>query len=714
MKRLLYLLFLLCFFFLQVRAENKLAEFGFSNRSAITKYSVELNEQKNLNNSFQETETNLKSMNQTLNSVNSTLIVTITQTIFYSSTTAPEKLIENNKYPDPKESDLIKNLTNENFSNSQTNVIGVKNTHEINDEINMDLDNDEHIRISKNEQGISFKKEIVSKKHENETELSRLDNAIQFTEMPEFENSKIVEIIEPTQAYTKLQTEQTETITPEEKNYIINVNGIKPETTKILQTILNNSTSSELSTKQVQFTSTYLNWLTFKTFSTVKIPKSIISNENFTTPIAASSIITSSIRSSNRTTSMIIPFTIASLTPKVPISKITTFAIFTSTSQTSTSSTSTLRISTFTIAPFKSKLITSTSSKIITSTSKTSTLKINTFTITSSNPKITTSTTMTYISKTISSTSKTSAPTANTKTLAHKINELNKTSQDEIILSFFHSTSTKIANSKLVTNLSKSTKSQLLLTTESMTTSVSHQYKDEDNVILRFCPKNLENYCLNNGECFLIQQKSQSLSEIPLNVLANCKCKTSPSHYFGVIIVNFQGQRCENISYSISLVVIAYFTSSIIFLLIVTILIKYKYEIIKQKSKKYLTNAKGHDGSKLQNTKNMKKYKTFYFDKTSHNKSATDEKDFESTNTFSNYFPLKDYPVPFNRSINNSNFIFSNDNEATSTNNSESAKRAAKRLLVYPKPTRFSMVKNQSDAFLKLQKNNMYDDAFYY
>jgi hypothetical protein len=236
-------------------------------------------------------------------------------------------------------------------------------------------------------------------------------------------------------------------------------------------------------------------------------------------------------------------------------------------------------------------------------------------------------------------------------------------------------------------------------------------HSEENNVIsIRFCPKHLENYCLNKGECILIQQAQYS-NELPFNVIANCKCKTVPTHYYGLILVSFYGQRCELIGYSVSLAVIAYFVLAIAFFLILIILIKYKYKIIKQKGMKYFTNSIKH--------KSKRKYKKNenqrYFDRTRNKTSAADENDFESTNTFSNYFPLKQYQsnsTPFNINNHDGNFVFSNKNEMDVTN--PSATHTARHLVVYPKPTRFSMVKNQSEAFLKMQKHNMYDGAFYY
>jgi hypothetical protein len=247
--------------------------------------------------------------------------------------------------------------------------------------------------------------------------------------------------------------------------------------------------------------------------------------------------------------------------------------------------------------------------------------------------------------------------------------------------------------------------------TKSSIKTTANFHSEENNVIsIRFCPKHLENYCLNKGECILIQQALYS-NELPFNVIANCKCKTVPTHYYGLILVNFYGQRCELIGYSVSLAVIAYFVLAIAFFLILIILIKYKYKIIKQKGMKYFTNSIKHKPKGKYNKNENKRY----FDRTRNKTSAADENDFESTNTFSNYFPLKQYQsnsTPFNINNHDGNFVFSNKNEMDNTNSS--ATHTARHLVVYPKPTRFSMVKNQSEAFLKMQKHNMYDGAFYY
>ena len=277
---------------------------------------------------------------------------------------------------------------------------------------------------------------------------------------------------------------------------------------------------------------------------------------------------------------------------------------------------------------------------------------------------------------------------------------LNTTSKFETSLRFTSMKSTKSTTSTRF----KTTVSEAF--TKSLITTTLNLNSDENSVSLRFCPKHLENYCLNKGECILMQQINQYSNELPFNVIANCKCKTTPTHYYGLILVNFYGQRCELIAYSISLAVIAYVVSSLAFLLILIILLKYKYKIIKQKSLKYFTNSTRHKPARKYNNKNKK-----YFDRIRNKTNAADENDFESTNTFSNYFPLNQYQ-PNSTPFNDGNFVFSNKNETLNTN--ASATHTARHLVVYPKPTRFSMVKNQSEAFLKMQKNNFYDGAFYY
>jgi hypothetical protein len=121
---------------------------------------------------------------------------------------------------------------------------------------------------------------------------------------------------------------------------------------------------------------------------------------------------------------------------------------------------------------------------------------------------------------------------------------------------------------------------------------VSENLKKQNKLILTLddlinsCPKSLENYCLNDGECYLKLYESSFLNFIEkLNganvhsAIPNCKCKIQYS-LNGLIMLSYSGLRCEIITHTFTYLTMGLLITLLIFILILAFLAAMIYKII--------------------------------------------------------------------------------------------------------------------------------------
>jgi hypothetical protein len=257
--------------------------------------------------------------------------------------------------------------------------------------------------------------------------------------------------------------------------------------------------------------------------------------------------------------------------------------------------------------------------------------------------------------------------------------------------------------------------------------------------LINECSKMYENFCLNQGECYL-KTYQQDLSSLinntkPIIPIPNCKCR----HYtifYGLILINYYGQRCEIMTYSFTYLSLGIsFIGIIIFiLLIIFILIMFKIIFSKKSSqnifsveyrnKVYRPDESSTNLKKLDDIDWSKKFRTIRnswkfirFTKNSKNNrlnknkikknneiiNSISKKLFIKDNIMKNYFrknikdanifDLNENFIFVDRNKSNSHLFgsgsnFSLDSVASSLNKLDA--KHSSNIFIYPKPSRLS------------------------
>ena len=296
-----------------------------------------------------------------------------------------------------------------------------------------------------------------------------------------------------------------------------------------------------------------------------------------------------------------------------------------------------------------------------------------------------------------------------------------------------------IANSNTLSSTKYSSISKIFETSSSSRkpTSTDTKKTSTSYVLINEC----SNFCLNQGECFLKTYDQDLVSHInntKTNKPApNCKCK----HYniiYGLILVNYSGQRCEILTYSFTYISLGIsFIGIIVFiLLVILILILFKI-IFSRKSqntfsveyhnKVYKPELSSNSFKKLDDSDWSKKFRTIRdswklirFSKNSKNNRLNKiktKKSNETINTVSKKLFIKDNILKnySKRNIKkdknifdlNENFIFVNRNKSSShlfgsgsniysisstSSLNKLDKKFPSNIFIYPKPSRGSNI----------------------
>jgi hypothetical protein len=251
---------------------------------------------------------------------------------------------------------------------------------------------------------------------------------------------------------------------------------------------------------------------------------------------------------------------------------------FTSTSTPVIESTTTMSTTTTTLKA--TTKLTSTSKKTTSAKQLVSTLAPkNDTTQTKTTTRLTKTSNTTNISKLTSSNSPTLMPGIVSKTNQTTLKQKNLTSTLHTTLSTANLTSSnKIIKS---INVTQSQRPKNLTTTTTTIVDISTE-----------CPKNFENYCQNSGECFMKSFASEYVEIVDSNhtivhsKILNCRCKHFYK-YYGLIVVSYQGDRCETQTNSFTYLSMSLIAVSILLLIIFVILVCVLILISKRKNPDY-------------------------------------------------------------------------------------------------------------------------------
>jgi hypothetical protein len=142
-----------------------------------------------------------------------------------------------------------------------------------------------------------------------------------------------------------------------------------------------------------------------------------------------------------------------------------------------------------------------------------------------------------------------------------------------------------LTSSSKITKSTNVTQSQRPKNLTTMTTTTIVDISTE-------CPKNFENYCQNSGECFMKSFASEYVEIVDSNhtivhsKILNCRCKHFYK-YYGLIVVSYQGDRCETQTNSFTYLSMSLIAVSILLVIVFVVLVCVLLLISKRKNPDY-------------------------------------------------------------------------------------------------------------------------------